>query len=95
MIGGIGLQEILIILAVGAAIFGVVRVPKIARSIGAGMREFKHLKKGLKFDFEDNNAPAQGPHSDPAYNPRDQNEEGVNNHTGDNGQNTAGTDQHQ
>lgn len=50
MIGGIGIQEILIILVVGLLVFGAARLPKIARSLGLGIKEFKKTIKGLEED---------------------------------------------
>ena len=41
MFGGIGFQEILIIVVVGFLVFGATRLPKIARSLGQGIKEFK------------------------------------------------------
>jgi TatA/E family protein of Tat protein translocase len=45
MFGGIGIQEILIILVVGLLVFGAARLPKIARSLGQGIKEFKKTIK--------------------------------------------------
>ncbi len=53
MIGGIGIQEIVIILIVGLLVFGAARLPKIARSLGQGIKEFKKTVKGLDEDEED------------------------------------------
>ena len=39
--GGIGFQEIMIILVVGLLVFGAARLPKIAKSLGQGIKEFK------------------------------------------------------
>ena len=52
MLGTIGMQEILIILVVGIIIFGVLKMPKIARSLGTGFREYKKIKKGFKNGFD-------------------------------------------
>ncbi len=54
MFGGIGMQEILIVLIVGLLVFGAARLPKIARSLGLGIKEFKKTVKGLDDDSEDN-----------------------------------------
>jgi sec-independent protein translocase protein TatA len=53
MLGGIGVQEIVIILIVGLLVFGATRLPKIARSLGQGIKEFKKTVKGLDEDEED------------------------------------------
>jgi len=52
MLGGIGVQEIVIILIVGLLVFGAARLPKIARSLGQGIKEFKKTVKGLDEDDE-------------------------------------------
>ncbi len=41
----IGLQEWLVILLIILLLFGATRLPKLARSMGAGMKEFK---KGIQ-----------------------------------------------
>ncbi len=51
--GGIGIQEIVIILIVGLLVFGAARLPKIARSLGQGIKEFKKTVKGLDEDDEE------------------------------------------
>ncbi len=50
--GGIGVQEILVILVVGLLVFGAARLPKIARSLGLGIKEFKKTIKGIEEDDE-------------------------------------------
>ena len=50
MLGGIGVQEILVILVVGLLVFGASRLPKIARSLGLGIKEFKKTVKGIEED---------------------------------------------
>ena len=39
--GGIGMQEILLILLVALILFGARRIPEIAQGLGKGIREFK------------------------------------------------------
>ncbi len=51
--GGIGIQEILIVLIVGLLVFGAARLPKIARSLGQGIKEFKKTVKGLEDDDDE------------------------------------------
>jgi sec-independent protein translocase protein TatA len=51
--GGIGVQEIVIILIVGLLVFGAARLPKIARSLGQGIKEFKKTVKGLDDDDDE------------------------------------------
>lgn len=55
---GLGTQELLIILVIVFLLFGASRLPKLARSMGQGITEFK---KGLKQKPEDdeNNPPAK------------------------------------
>ncbi len=55
MLGGIGIQEIVIILIVGLLVFGATRLPKIARSLGQGIKEFKKTVKDLEDDNDENN----------------------------------------
>lgn len=47
---GLGTQELLIILVIVFLLFGASRLPKLARSMGQGITEFK---KGLKERPED------------------------------------------
>lgn len=49
MFGNLGAGEIILILLVILILFGVKKIPELARGIGKGMSEFK---KGLK-DVED------------------------------------------
>lgn len=65
MLGGIGVQEIVIILIVGLLVFGAARLPKIARSLGQGIKEFKKTVKGLEEDDEEENRMRYVPHQQP------------------------------
>jgi sec-independent protein translocase protein TatA len=47
---GIGWTEILILGLIVVIIFGASQIPKIARSLGEGMREFKKAIKEVKDD---------------------------------------------
>ena len=51
--GGIGLTEILIILAVLLLLFGATRLPQVGKSLGSSMRAFKRAVTG-----EDDQDPA-------------------------------------
>jgi Sec-independent protein translocase protein TatA len=51
LFGGIGGLEILIILVIGIVVFGIIKMPQIARILGSGMSGYKRLKKG--FSIED------------------------------------------
>ena len=41
LIGGIGIQELLLIFGIVLLLFGAKKLPEIARSMGKGIREFK------------------------------------------------------
>jgi len=45
MIGGIGAQEIILILLVVLLLFGAKRLPEVAQGLGKGIREFKKAMK--------------------------------------------------
>ncbi len=45
-IGGLGLTEILIILAVLLLLFGATRLPQVGKSLGSSMRAFKRAVTG-------------------------------------------------
>jgi len=48
MLGGIGMQELLIILLIILLFFGAKRIPEIAKGIGKGMREFKKAARDVQ-----------------------------------------------
>jgi sec-independent protein translocase protein TatA len=50
----IGIPEVLLIGAVLVIIFGASQIPKIARSVGEGLKEFKKAVKDVKEDDENN-----------------------------------------
>ncbi len=53
--GSIGLTEILLILGVLILVFGASQIPKIARSLGEGLKELKKgIKEAKEIDKEDN-----------------------------------------
>lgn len=45
MIGGIGMQELLVILFIALLIFGAKRLPEIGSGIGRAIRDFKRALK--------------------------------------------------
>jgi len=45
MLGGLGVTELIIILVIVLIIFGAGKLPKIAKSIGEGIKEFKKATK--------------------------------------------------
>ena len=51
--GGIGWQEIVIIVIIVLILFGGRKIPELARGIGRGMREFKREMRGVKQDLEE------------------------------------------
>ncbi len=52
LIGGVGVQELLLIFGVILLLFGAKRIPEIAKSMGKGIREFKSAIKDEKNDKE-------------------------------------------
>jgi sec-independent protein translocase protein TatA len=52
MIGNLGLPELVIIFLIVLFLFGANKIPKIARDIGGGIREFK---KSISGDNDDRN----------------------------------------
>lgn len=60
LIGGLGPQEIILILLVVLFVFGASKLPEIGRSLGTGIREFK---KGITDSGEDKNAIKSEPES--------------------------------
>jgi len=52
MFGGLGISELLVILAVLAILFGAGRIPKVAKSLGKAIKEFKKVGKEITNDVE-------------------------------------------
>ena len=52
-IGGLGSQEILIILVLVLLLFGAKRLPELARSLGQGIREFRKSVKEISEEGDD------------------------------------------
>ncbi|UCB47261.1 MAG: twin-arginine translocase TatA/TatE family subunit [Spirochaetota bacterium] len=48
MFGTMGLPEILIILVIGIVVFGVIKMPKIVRSLGSGVKQFQKFRNVVK-----------------------------------------------
>jgi sec-independent protein translocase protein TatA len=48
--GFIGIQELVVLALLFVLIFGAKRLPEIGRSLGRGMREFKHGISGKERD---------------------------------------------
>jgi sec-independent protein translocase protein TatA len=51
--GGIGLPEVLLVLAIVLIIFGPKRLPALGRSLGSGMRNFKDSVSGKDKDTDE------------------------------------------
>jgi len=53
---GMGMQEILLILAIGLIILGPKKIPEIAKSLGRGIAEFKKATQDFKRGIEVDNS---------------------------------------
>ena len=51
--GGVGWQEVLVIVIVVLILFGGRKIPELARGIGRGMREFKREMRGVREDLDE------------------------------------------
>lgn len=56
MFGGIGLQEILVILLIVLLLFGAKRIPEVAQGLGKGIREFKKAARDIQQDVQETDA---------------------------------------
>ena len=65
MIGGLGWQELLIVLVIVALIFGASRVADLGGALGRGIREFRQEASSPDSESEDD-APADAASSDAA-----------------------------
>ena len=52
MIGGIGAQELVLILLVVLLLFGAKRIPEIAQGLGKGISEFKKAMRDTKDEID-------------------------------------------
>jgi len=59
MFGGIGMQELLVILVIVLIIFGANKLPQIGEGLGKGIRNFKRATK--EKDREENEASLKKP----------------------------------
>ena len=50
---GIGMPELLIIMAIALIVIGPQKLPELARSLGKGLSEFKRATEGFKQTMED------------------------------------------
>ncbi|HEY7460448.1 MAG TPA: twin-arginine translocase TatA/TatE family subunit [Gemmatimonadota bacterium] len=53
MFGGIGMQEILVILLIFLLIFGAKRLPELGQALGKGIREFKRSVSEIEDNLKD------------------------------------------
>jgi len=57
LIGGLGTQEILLILVVAVLLFGGKKIPELAKGLGEGIRNFKtSMKEEEKVEEDDSRA---------------------------------------
>ncbi len=52
MFGGIGMQEILIILVIFLLVFGAKRLPELGQAMGKGIREFKRSVSDIEEELK-------------------------------------------
>lgn len=52
MFGGIGMQEILVILFIFLLVFGAKRLPELGQAMGKGIREFKRSVSDIEEDLK-------------------------------------------
>ena len=50
--GGIGWQEITLVLVIVLLLFGAKKIPEVMRSLGKGLKEFKHGMKEIQHEIE-------------------------------------------
>lgn len=55
MIGGLGMQELFMIFLIVLLLFGAGKIPKIAKDIGSGIRDFKKAVSGEHDEDQKNN----------------------------------------
>jgi TatA/E family protein of Tat protein translocase len=71
---GIGMSEMLIILAVALLVFGPQKLPEIAKSIAKGLKELRRagddLRSSVNFDLDDDKPAARRPLASPPGGPR-------------------------
>ncbi len=53
MIGGVGMQELTVILIILLLLFGAAKLPEIGKSLGKAIKEFKKAGKEIKDDIEE------------------------------------------
>lgn len=53
LIGGLGLQEILVIALIVLLLFGGKKIPELMKGLGKGVRSFKDGMNGIESDLKD------------------------------------------
>ena len=64
MLGGIGAQELILILLVILLLFGAKKIPEIAQGLGKGMREFRKAMKETQDEITKPQPPPEEKKSD-------------------------------
>ncbi len=64
LIGGIGMQEILVIALIVLVLFGGKKIPELMKGIGKGVRSFKDGVNGIEKDPDNNDNAPQKPKED-------------------------------
>jgi sec-independent protein translocase protein TatA len=59
MLGGIGAQELILILLVILLLFGAKKIPEMAQGLGKGMREFRKAMKETQDELTKPEPPAK------------------------------------
>jgi sec-independent protein translocase protein TatA len=59
MLGGIGAQELILILLVILLLFGAKKIPEMAQGLGKGMREFRKAMKETQDELTKPEPPAE------------------------------------
>jgi len=60
-LGGIGLQELLVIFLLVLLLFGAKRLPEVGRALGKGIREFKKATREIRADVDLEEYEKKGP----------------------------------
>lgn len=63
-IGGLGMGELVVIFLIILVVFGAGKLPKIAKDIGSGIREFKKSMSGESEEPKDSNTTASNDKKD-------------------------------
>ena len=61
LIGGIGMQEILVIALIVLLLFGGKKIPELMKGIGKGVRSFKDGVNGLEKEIENDESTHRNP----------------------------------